>query len=1024
MKSKQKNIFIISALAFLLLVCTVLGIVFSAGNVFTNDVGANGTSEITLLGGEIKENYLLNDVIEIPDAQIVYGGETKDAEISVIKPDGERIRSAKAKLTEGGEYKAEFKAVFGGKAKTVEKIFTVNIPLFSKTSAKTTWEYGVDDSDYQTGKEGVKVRLAKGDTLTYNDIIDLKKSNGQIIDFFLLPENGIGTKDLKKLTITLTDLHDPEVSLTIILQCAHDHGDGSNWWFDWTYVLAGGQNQTPTGVEGKGTPNEKKWVGGDWGSVVPYSFYGTRSTGGGASVVGTESLNVNYDENENAVYVGNTEIINLSDLQYFYDPWNGFKTGEVKMSITGDVFTQRSASLMITRIGLNNLKDEYVTDDVAPELNVDFEDYDENSLPTAGKGLSYPVFSATATDKFFGDVDVKTTVYYNYESQQRYQVDIKDGRFATDEVGYYTIEYLAYDGFKNESKKLAKIYCAETTSAISVAADGEYVTDCGTGEFVFPAEIGYNGGTGTVRTYATAKAQSGGDEFVIDEGFRPEQEGVYKIKLYAVDMLGKTATFEYDLTVSINPDPVFIDEPILPKFFLRGYNYTLPTIPAYDYSSGTERKQIPTTIAIKDGKDGGAERDLESNVADFVADADGFATVIYKATGAKGSNTAEYKVRVIDAWRDSDSYTIDMKKYFYGENIEVTDSADSVTVRAETDTSYTFVNPVIAHKFETKFAITDGQFECLQLVLEDSQNPNIRFTVEIDKSQSQTENAPLRINGVTLRYRPTANFTNKNTFYFVYDETKKTLQDDVSLKNVITNADGSTFNGFPSGLIYVTAKVIGVNGGAEIAWKSFSGQILSNEEYDIVAPSIKLSNDYASKYKINTVAEVYSAVAADVLSPEVYTLLTVKDPNGKVVTDVDGLKLENVPFNRSYFINLEMYGSYSVKYSAMDWMEREQEYPFSISVVDDQAPVITVDGTNATEIKKGKEIKIAQATAMDNVDGEVDVYVYLVDPSGVIKKVSFGEKVKLTEQGVYQIRYMSVDAFGNLNILYHNIAVV
>ncbi|MBQ7323585.1 MAG: hypothetical protein IJW96_03370, partial [Clostridia bacterium] len=713
-----------------------------------------------------------------------------------------------------------------------------------------------------------------------------------------------------------------------------------------------------------------------------------------------------------------------SDLKYFEDPWTGFKTGEVKMSISGDGFSLGTANIMITRIGVNNLQNEYFTDDLAPEITIDFEDYDENNLPKAGKGLSYPVFDAKAFDKVFGDVEVKTTVYHNYESQQRYQVDIKDGRFATDAIGYYTIEYLAYDGFKNENKKLVTVYCDETSPDITAEAVGEYTTSSGTGALVFPATISYTGGAGTVKTYATAKAQSGGEEFVIDEGFRPEKEGVYKIKLYAVDMLGKTATFEYDLSVSINSDPVFIDEPILPRFFLEGYKYTLPTIPAYDYSSGNEVKQLETTIAIRDGKDGGQERDLDSNVADFDADADGFATVIYKATGAKGSNTVEYKVRVLDTWRDISSYSIDMKKYFYGENIEVTDGADGIRVSSLEDTSYMFVNAVIAHRFETKFSISNGDFECLQLVFEDSKDPSIRFTVEIDKSQSKTENAPLRINGVDLKYRPWAGFDGGSDFHFEYDAVNKTLQADSLFKSVITNTDGSAFEGFTSELVYVTVNVIGVKGGAEVTWKNYAGQILSNNDYDTIAPSIKLKADYASKYSINTVAEIYSAVAADVLSPEVYTSMTVKDPNGKIVTDVNGLKLENVPFDRSYFINLELYGSYSVKYSAMDWMERQQDYPFALLVVDDQAPEITLDGEIKTEVKQGKTIKIVKATAMDNVDGEVDVYVYLVDPSGIIRKVTPGKKVKLTVEGVYQLRYLAVDEFGNLNILYYDIAVV
>ena len=490
-----------------------------------------------------------------------------------------------------------------------------------------------------------------------------------------------------------------------------------------------------------------------------------------------------------------------------------------------------------------------------------------------------------------------------------------------------------------------------------------------------------------------------------------------------MDVLGKTATFAYDLTVSVNDKPVFIDEPILPRFFLVGYNYTLPTIPAYDYSSGTEREQIETTIAIKDGKDGGQERDLASNVTDFVADADGFATVIYKATGAKGSNTAEYKVRVIDGWRDIENYSIDMRKYFYGENIEVTDSSNGIQVKSSQDVSYTFVNPVIAHSFETKFAVTGGNFECLQLVFEDSKDPSVKFTVEIDKSSVATENAPLRVNGVSIKYRPWAGFDGAKDFYLAYDEANKTLQADALFKTEIKNADGSAFEGFPSGLVYVTMNVSGVSGDAEVTWKNFGGQVLSNSDYDTIAPSIKLSDDYASKYTLGTVAEIYSAIAADVLSPEVYTKMTVRDPNGKIVTDVDGLKLQDVPFDRSYFIKLEMYGSYSVKYSAMDWMEREQDYPFALLVVDDKAPEITVEKAIKTQFKQGEKLEIVKATANDNVDGEVKVYAYLVDPSGILSRATFGDKVKLTMKGEYELRYMAVDKFGNLYIRYYTITV-
>ena len=71
----------------------------------------------------------------------------------------------------------------------------------------------------------------------------------------------------------------------------------------------------------------------------------------------------------------------------------------------------------------------------------------------------------------------------------------------------------------------------------------------------------------------------------------------------------------------------------------------------------------------------------------FIADEEGFATVIYTAVGEKGSATKEYKVRVIDTWAAEES--LDMSKYFYGENITSVADSDSVKVSSTVDTEYT-----------------------------------------------------------------------------------------------------------------------------------------------------------------------------------------------------------------------------------------------------------------------------------------------------------------------------------------------
>ena len=1016
MKNNKKGFLITLLVALVISLGATLG-------VWINEIRVQGTGENPVLsGGDVEEEYLLGEYTDISSATLTYGGQTQDAKITVVRPNGEKVVSPKVHLTTGGIYTVEYSAVFSGKTQVVTKEFKVKIPLFSSTSGASSAEvYGEDKSQYATGKKGVELKLTEGDKINYNEVIDLRKSNGMIMDFFVIPEGGAGTADFRKLTLTLTDFHNPDVSLTIIMQCSAvaSVGDGEEkWYLNYTYCLAGGQNQTPTGMEGS-----KKHVGGDWGAVTRFSFYGQHHSAGTEETlaVGKESLRVEYKETENAVYLNDTKVITLDNLDQFDTEWTGFTTGEVKMSLMGEKFNIPFAKIMITKIGANNLNvaEGILADTEGPKITVDFDGFDENNLPKAGKGLSYPVFDASAVDMVAGVVPVSTKVYYNYESEQRSSVSVKDGRFKTNKAGKYTIEYTAVDGYRNEVTKLVHIECEETSADITVSAVGSYVTAGKTGELIFPAGIDYVGGTGRVKTYAIATAPSGA-KIAIDDGFRPEEVGTYTISLFAEDTLGKIKSFNYDLQIEVNNEPVFIDDVLLPRYFLAGYKYELPSLTAYDYSSG--KSEVETTIAIKDGL---GTNDIDGHTATFVADADGYATVIYKATGKNGNSQKEYKVRVIDVWRNQEEYTLDMGKYFYGEGITSEAKDDCVVVSSTTDTEYTFVNPVIADAFEMKFAITKGDFDYLTIVFEDSVDSNVKLTIEIERSLSSA-NLPLTINGRVMRDPAQAGFKDGKDFYFLYEQSSNMLSNDASFKYVVKNQDGSLFEGFPSGKIYVRVIVKDVESGktAEVSWKNFGGQSLKYNEYDTIKPFVSIVGNYASSYNLGSVAEIYPAIAADVLSPELITSLTVYDPNGNVVKDVDGLELSEVPFNRSYFVNLDSYGGYSIVYLAQDYMEETTKYYCALYVTDIDAPIISLERDIKTEVKKGKKIDIVKATAEDNLDEKVEVYVYLVTPSGVILPVENGGTYKATEKGVYKIRYMSIDSYGNMRIDVYEITVV
>ena len=954
-----------------------------------------------LSGGELKASYWLGEELVIPKATISDGQKEVNARAVVYKPGGEALASSSLSLREAGIYTVVYSATLNGHSYSFEKEFVVNMPLYSVQSKKSTVSYGVDSSIYQTGKTGIQVSLVANDVFTYNDIIDLNQAEGNFLELAMMPMDGAGTKDLRKLIVTLTDIYNPTRQLTIILQCANKPEDGALWYLDNTYLLAGGENQEPTGYEaGAG----KLHVNNTWGCAVNYSFYGMH---GENVAVGKETLKLAYDKATKQVLANGAMVIDLDNLDYFDEAWSGFTTGEVKMSISGDEYSRVYANFMITKVGRQNLSREMVIDDVAPDINVEFDGYDETELPDATVGYHYPVFSATAHDKFSGAVDVQTRVYFNYTSNQRYQLNIEDGKFAPKRTGVYTIEYSAKDHYGNTQVKTVDIQCVEKAPAFSAAIKGDYPREGLTGQWIEIADIQISGGVGQIVTYATVES-SALQPTLIEGGFRPELSGVYKVTLHAEDMIGQHVTANYEVVVTANSEPVFLDEVLLPKYLMTGYTYQIPALPAYDFSNGKE--EIATSITVVDGN---GEKALSSKACVFTPDRDGYATIIYKAEGKAGSSQKEYRIPVILAKEGAD---IHLERYFQGEKITSAATRSSVTVSATENAEYMFINDLVADNFSVSFAISQNKFSTLQLIFTDSVDESVCFTIEIDKGAEGGENALLRINGVATKYRPSAGFYGGNNFFFTYDNVKGCLTDDKDLEAFIKNADGTAFAGFPSGKMYMRVKMLGVAGESSVAWKSISTQVLSDVKTDSIRPMISVLGAYKSNYQFGTVAEIYSAVAGDVISPEVYSSLSVRTPGGEYVKDIEGNLLNKVPLGRSYFISLEQYGSYSIVYTAEDANGRDRSYYYSISVIDDVKPTIKLTNLNATTAKVGETIKIAEATAFDNVDGEVDVYVYVKDSDGILQRAENGGSFRATKRGVYEIHYMAFDTYGNLAI--------
>lgn len=994
-----KKSFLIKSIIFMMMAAILIN-----GSVL---VHANSTHEFS--SADFQDQYNIGESLLIPEVNLTVGSEVHGTTAVVYLPSGEAYKTGEVILDQFGEYKVEYRSVVKNKLYSTTYSFIVIEKLYSFINEKSTAVYDVDLSDYKTGHYGVNVSLQRGDILTYNGIIDLSKldADNPAVQLFVTPQGGFGTKDVGKIVIEFTDIYDKNNRVRVIGNAVDDDGDPGQWWTTSTYMQAGAFDST-TGIEwGAG----KVHTNNVWGYPARFSFYGMQAK---RSVVGEEFLSVAFDLDEKKVFGprGSKDnfIVDLDDSNYVTTPWEGFTTGEVSMTITAERYTGTSFNFMITKIGNNDITPEYNYDLVGPAIDIDFEGLDRNNLPKAKLGFTYPVFEATGFDAITKDSVVTSRVFYNYFANQRFELPIKDGRFKVDRAGTFTIEYKSRDNFGNESIELVHVQTTNADSAIDLDFDKTQMpaTEVVGTRIDLPA-INYEGGFGKLTLSVYAKL--GTKIIPINNNyFRPETDGNYQIIVEVVDTVGQKVTSIHNISIEKNNLPVFIEDAVLPKYLISDSNYELDDLKGYDYNTND---YVETKIYVTDGN--GPNRLVENNVASFKPDSNGKATITYKATNSNGSREISY---VIDVVKVKDPY-IDMKAYFVGDNLikKATTSFISIGNDTNANSSFNFVNYLNGNQFTMRFRINplQNKFNRLDLYLEDYENNNEKIKVSFIKAPNN-ENIIVEINDQISSYDIKTTFINGGEINLTYNNFNQTLIiNDSGEKSVRNYLDHSVFKGFSSSRVYLSGDIKEISGKSSILISSINGQLLSNDEDDFVKPFVSIGGVYQSTYTHGQKATIFSALAFDVLDPEVISSLTVKDPLNKVVTSLSGLKLENVPFDKDYEINLNTYGSYLVTYTARDTNGSGlASYSYALYVVDNDKPVITVNGTNVVKGKVNQAFSIKPATANDLVDGDVKVTYFIVLPTGVIvhvddKKLEYTPTIK----GVHKIRYYSIDLSGN-----------
>jgi hypothetical protein len=218
----------------------------------------------------------------------------------------------------------------------------------------------------------------------------------------------------------------------------------------------------------------------------------------GAYLTGRQSqmkgISWGYDYKTNVVYgkaTGGWTVITELDNPSIYpgNPFRGFTTGEVYLSIYCDTYTNPSEGarvdiMSINGVGGKELINQYGqsgrVDFSAPEISINYEPTKENTI-YAPFGAEVDLLTAFVKE-IFSDRSYGVNVYTNYGTNYATLVTTKNNKLKLDQNKIYTVEYTATDTSGQTGKAYMNICPVYSEKAIWV--ETEKLTSVATGTYV------------------------------------------------------------------------------------------------------------------------------------------------------------------------------------------------------------------------------------------------------------------------------------------------------------------------------------------------------------------------------------------------------------------------------------------------------------------------------------------------------------------------------------------------------------
>ena len=942
---------------------------------------------------ELFSEYSYNETFTSPSAVITKDGQEKNASSYLIYPNGTVSYDSTNLLSASGKYRLVYYADFDGKTVSESHTFTVNDELYT---LKGNGSYAYYENYAKLdGASGLEVTLCAGDVFTFNQLIDVKDMTREnsLCEVVNLPEEVYKRNEYKRFFMVLTDSLDPNNQVIIRYRNPSINFRQEPIWDDYRMCVLAGTTM-------ENLSNGTKTLGADytWGVHIDASMYGLSSDGKSLT---EHSMDFYFDYEKKIIFGNdinssiNGKIVDIDDAAVFPEIWSGFKSGKARLSFYADELQTSSVKFFVEKASNFDLSQNVVKEDgEGPEI------YFSGDLNTQGIiNNKYYFAEATALDLYDGEYyEVKKTVYRNYYSNNRINVNSDAEGFIPNSTGIFTVEYCATDLFGNATRLTVDVNVLSHIEDIRINAN--IAESYPVGKYIRLPEcfVENTCGQNIIDISITNNGQE--VEFNKEDGcFLPVKTGNYTLSYTVTDALKRTATKDFQLNVVANENVEIYDdfEDIIPDNFLLGFEYELPVLTGYLYNNNTVEEKV-AQIKVNNGV-------VEGNI--FQAGSEGTVAIEYYFEA--GKPIATYTRPVYDVFENE---TISVKKYFLTDSLSVDYNDKSyIAITGNADGAAQFVNALKMFDFELRFKIKGANFQKVQIILQDKDTAIIvEFFISLDK-------LCYSVNG--LGKVSLFDVIEEQEISLVYDNENNRIAINGLWTPILTDANGMSFTGFKKGMATLNFAINGVDSAIQqkpvIELNSINSQLMKNIESDSIKPDITFLDDYGGMYDLGEIAILPSCLVTDVLSP-IYTSLRVSVKNittGAFATAEDGTLLKDVEAKR-YAIKFSEYGSYLVTYSVYDGFGNIRRVTFNYFVMDTTAPEATLkDGFKFAGFV-GDEIKLAEYQASDNYSQTLLCKIFLVKPDDSwVMLADDTTKITLDMEGVYKVFYVISDESGN-----------